>query len=237
MAPLPAGALTMAIDKPIWGYGPDDGPEMWGSLDPTFWLCDAGTEQSPIDLAGAQQGERGDLTIAYDLGALTAVDQWTTLNLVPEAGGSISYEGTRYALEGLHFHAPSEHTFAGRHADLEAHFVHRAADGALAVIGVMFSEAENRQPIDDLLTAIPGEQGGSLALAGLHDIQRLIPPASRRYQYSGSLTTPPGSEGVSWIVMEEGGPVGAAALQAFSTRYGPNNRPVQPINHRQVVLG
>lgn len=225
------------VQPPIWTYSGTTGPDGWAELDPANAACALGERQSPIDLDGAVPGPQGDLSLAYHLNQLTFTDVHRTLSVTAEPGGVMTYDGTRYDFAELHFHTPSEHTRSGSHADLEAHFVHATSDRSLAVIGVMFSATDGDHPLDALLASMPGEPGGSTTGGSLVDLQRLIPTGSRRFRYTGSLTTPPCSEGVEWIVMEESQPVGGTALEAYRGRYPANNRPVQPLNRRTVTIG
>lgn len=192
--------------------------------------------QSPIDLSAATAGERGDLALSYHLNFLTFFDEGTTIVISAEPGGVMSYLGRQYDFAELHFHAPAEHTIGGLRPDLEGHFVHTGAGRSIAVVAVMFEESPGAHPVDELVTTIP-PQGEMITTERLADIQRVIPLASPRYRYSGSLTTPPCTEGVDWVVMQEPQLVGSAALEAFADRYAPNNRRVQPLNDRQVTLG
>lgn len=225
------------MDEPTWTYSSDRGPDSWADLDAAYAMCDIGRAQSPVDLTPAEPGERGDLAVSYHLNRLTSVDTHRTLKIEAEPGGVLTYAGRQYDFVELHFHAPSEHAESGSLADLEAHFVHRAPDGSLAVVGVFFDETEDPQPVDEVLSAIPPEAGGTSTDEHLRDIQRLIPLGSRRYRYLGSLTTPPCSEGVQWIVMEDHQSVGRSALASYRNRYPANNRPIQPRNDRVVTLG
>ena len=225
------------ITEPTWTYSGAAGPEGWADLDSSYTTCSLGVRQSPVDLGDAVAGERGDLSITYHLNRLTFTDTHRTLKISADPGGMITHDGVQSGLVELHFHAPSEHALDGEHADLEGHFVHATPDGDLTVIGVMFSETAGEHPVDPLLASIPADPGGSVTSDQLVDIQRLIPIGSRRFRYEGSLTTPPCSEGVQWIVMEESQPVGSDALDAYRTRYPANNRPVQPLNDRTITIG
>lgn len=223
-------------EGPGWSYQGDTGPDSWGSLDPSHRQCELGRMQSPIDLSAATAGERGDLALSYHLNALTFTEQRRTVVISAEPGGVMSYGGHRYDFAELHFHAPAEHTIGELRPDLEGHFVHAGPGRSIAVVGVMFQAAPGSHPVDELVATVP-QPGETVHKERLADIQRLIPLASPRYRYSGSLTTPPCSEGVDWIVMQEPQLVGSVALEAFADRYAPNNRPVQPLNDRTVTLG
>ena len=219
-----------------WAYEGDPGPDSWGSIDPAFGRCAVGRMQSPIDLLAAEPGERGDLALSYHLNSLTFTDRGTTTGITLEPGGVMSYLGRQYDLGELHFHAPAEHTIGGEHPDLEGHFVHIGPARSVAVVGVLFDASPGTHPVDELVAALP-EPGATMTARKLADVQRIIPLSSSRYRYRGSLTIPPCTEGVEWIVMKDRQPVGAAALDAFTERYAPNNRPIQPLNDRTVTLG
>lgn len=227
----------MTTSPPDWSFSGDTGPDAWATIRPEYARCASGRLQSPVDLGEAVEGGRGDLSLSYHLNRLTFVDLHWTLQVLADPGGHMSYGGRLHEFAEMHFHAPAEHSIDGIAADLEAHFVHQADGGQLAVVAVLFDVAPGTHDIDDLVAGVPAEPGGEERVAASRDIQRLIPLRSRRYRYTGSRTTPPCSENVSWIVMEDRGTVGADALTAFTRRYEPNARPTQPLNGRTITLG
>lgn len=222
---------------PDWSFSGERGPANWGALSPAYAKCASGRRQSPVDLAQAIPGRRGDLAVSYHFNRLTFVDLFWTLSVLATPGGLMSYRGVQHDLVELHFHAPADHPIGHRQSDLEAHFVHMAADRSLAVVGVLFEADAGSHPVDELITAIPVEPGGTHTFDRLRDIQRMIPLSSKRYRYEGSRTTPPCNEEVSWVIMDEPRGVGREALAVFTERYPPNNRPVQPLNEREITLG
>lgn len=223
--------------EPRWGYAGAVAPEHWADLEPAYGMCRTGRRQSPIDLSVAIEGHPGDLALSYHLSSATFVDTFRTLAVRPGIGGLMSYAGRRYDLVELHFHAPAEHAIDGWLADLEAHWVHQSTDGATGVVGVLFTEDPGDHAIDQLVSTIPETPGGSFTTSRMIDLQRSIPVRSRRWRYEGSRTIPPCDEGIAWIVMEQIQGVDPSALRAFSDRYAPNNRSVQPLNDRTVVIG
>lgn len=226
----------MASDRRAWTYVGDNGPAAWGSIDQSFAQCALGKMQSPIDLSVAAPGEHGDLALTYHLNALTFTNKGPTVVITAEPGGVMSYMGRQHDFSELHFHAPAEHTIGTDHPHLEGHFVHIGPNRSIAVVAVLFNAVSGDQQVDHLVATVP-EPGESASDVRLVDIQRFIPLGSKRYRYRGSLTTPPCSEGVEWIVMHDRQPVGADALAAFTQRFAPNNRPLQPLNERTVTLG
>ncbi|WP_420447231.1 carbonic anhydrase [Candidatus Palauibacter sp.] len=220
-----------------WGYEGDTGPEMWGGLDASFAVCDTGVEQSPVDLTAATPAGAGDggLDIQWQPTEAEVVDNGHTIQVNVAEGSSIALEGRQFSLVQFHFHLPSEHTVDGAASPMEVHFVHAAEEGDLAVIGV-FMEAGDADPtIQSLWEAIPGPDESPPAVGAL-DPGSLLPEGRGYFRYQGSLTTPPCSEVVSWVVMTESISVSQAQVDAFAALYPMNARPVQPLNGRDVRL-
>ena len=218
-----------------WSYEGDTGPDRWGGLDPSFEVCDRGVQQSPIDLAGAVPAGGGGLGIQWQPADGEVVDNGHTIQVNVGAGSSITLEGRQFSLLQFHFHLPSEHTVEGRSYPMEVHFVHQAEEGDLAVIGV-FMEAGHAHPaIQAIWDAIPGVDEAPAPLAGV-DPNAFLPEGRGYFRYAGSLTTPPCSEVVSWVVMTEAIAASQAQVDAFAALYPMNARPVQPLHRRFVLM-
>ncbi|WP_420439557.1 carbonic anhydrase [Candidatus Palauibacter sp.] len=221
-----------------WGYEGDTGPEMWGGLDASFAVCDTGVEQSPVDLTAATPagaGDGGGLDIEWQATEAEVVDNGHTIQVNMTGGSSIVLEGRRFALVQFHFHLPSEHTVDGTASPMEVHFVHAAEEGDLAVIGVLMEAGAADPTIQSLWEAIPGPDESPAAVGAL-DPGALLPEGRGYFRYQGSLTTPPCSEVVSWVVMTESISVSQAQIDAFAALYPMNARPVQPLNGREIRL-
>ena len=217
-------------DTPHWTYEEAD---RWGELAAEFSACSAGTEQSPIDLAGSIGLDLPNIDTNYRPADATIVDNGHTVQVnVPEAG-TLELDGEEYQFVQFHFHAPSEHTIEGDHWPMEWHFVHRAVDGSLAVFGVLVEEGPAWPGFDDLIVSLPMEDGREEVVAAQVDVSVFLPELTAAYHYDGSLTTPPCSEDVSWSVLQGSITMSAEQMAAFSGRLEePNNRPVQPTNGR-----
>lgn len=218
-----------------WSYEGDTGPDMWGSLDPSFAACDDGTRQSPVDITGAVDGGESELEIRWQAGDAEVIDNGHSIVVNVAEGSAISLEGREFALLQFHFHHPSEHTVDGSAAPIDIHFVHAAAEGDLAVIGVFLEAGEADPTIQSIWDAIPsaGEAPGALAA---FDPNALLPEGGSHYRYPGSLTTPGCSEIVSWVVMADSIAVSQEQVDAFAAIYPMNARPVQPLNERTIEL-
>jgi carbonic anhydrase len=134
-----------------------------------------------------------------------------------------------------HFHSPSEHTVKGQHHPMEMHLVHKSADNKLAVIGVFIDEGAHNAAFDPIWSNLPDTKGEEVHVENVMvDVNQLLPASMESYRYDGSLTTPPCSEGVKWIVMTTPIQMSAEQINAFRAIISGNNRPVQPLNSRVV---
>jgi len=153
------------------------------------------------------------------------------VNLPP--GNSITYGGTKFELLQFHFHTPSEHTLDGKAAPMEVHFVHKSAEGKLAVVGILLKQGSAPSPFAPVLTALPA--AGEKRTVEV-DLPAVLPKDTKHFAYAGSLTTPPCSEEVQWIVIRAPDTVSKAEIDAFRAKYPKNARPVQPLKGRTVAI-
>lgn len=218
-----------------WSY-PDSGNENWGILSDTFAACDNGAEQSPIDLTGGINSDLPQPQLSWDTAAdLTVVDNGHTIQVNVSNGGGMTIGGKYYDLLQFHFHAPSEHAVNGTRAPMEVHYVHKAADGQLAVIGVLMIGGGTNALFNTIMTGASVEATGGFELVGHYDLGDLLPENTSVYRYQGSLTTPPCSETVLWTVMQQPVAVSDESISAFAARYPMNARSLQPVNRRFVL--
>jgi carbonic anhydrase len=229
------GVATGALAQ-HWGYAGEAGPENWSKVDPNFAMCALGRNQSPIDLAGFVEADLKPLKFAYKAGAADIVNNGHTIQVDYAPGSTLTVDGRTFELKQFHFHAPSENKVGGKQFPLEGHLVHADKDGNLAVVAVMFQDGGANALLAKLWEKMPGKAGEKAALpAGLSAAQ-LLPADRDYYRFNGSLTTPPCSEGVWWLVMKQ--PVSASKAQVgqFSKTIGfANNRPTQPVNARPLL--
>ena len=229
-----------------WGYEGDEGPEYWADLSSDFAACRQGVEQSPVDLSHSipvgtvpleRQLTTPTLTVEQRARVMDLVDNGHTIQVTNDVPMALDLGGEHYELVQFHFHAPSEHTFDGKHAPLEIHYVHRSTGGQLAVLGALLEEGEHEPLLDPILAALPERPGDSRHLEGLDlDMSQLRPLPQQYFFYEGSLTTPPCSEGVLWIVMGELRQISPDQMAALTPHLHDNNRPVQPLGDRQLSL-
>ena len=217
--------------KADWNY---DDPSDWGGLSEDYHLCKNGKRQSPIDITETKRSSLGSIKFNYRAGPKDIINNGHTIQVNMRKGNYIVVSGKRYNLLQFHFHAPSEHTIDGKPTDLVAHFVHRASDGELGVVGVLFKACQENNTISKIWRKIPTNAGQKRKLSRKIDVLRMFPKNRGYYKYSGSLTTPPCSEGVNWMVLKNTVPVSDAQVKTFTDIIPKNVRPVQEKHHRVV---
>lgn len=241
---LLAGCATAPAEDHVegqpahWGYEGAGAPERWGSLDPAFAVCETGTRQSPIDLVNATRADLPDLSFDYDAAPLHIENKGHTVQVNYPAGSTIDVGGTRYELLQFHFHTPAEHRIAGRELPAELHLVHRSASGELAVVGVMIERGAHNTALAGVWQHLPRNTGEEHHMPSVRvDAGQLLPASRERYSYPGSLTTPPCSEGVRWMVLQQPIQMSDSQIQALHSIIRTSNRPVQPLGARDLRIG
>lgn len=223
-------------DKVHWTYSGHGGPNQWGALDESFGTCAAGKSQSPINISRVVDGELPALTMTYAVGGNEVLNNGHTIQVNYAEGNVLTVGERSFELKQFHFHAPSENMIQGRSFPMEAHFVHADKDGNLAVVAVMFKQGEENAELEKAWAQMPDDANHKEALTAAVDANLLLPENRDYYRFSGSLTTPPCSEGVNWFVMKDSVTASQAQIDKFTQVMGhPTNRPVQPIHARIVV--
>jgi carbonic anhydrase len=107
--------------------------------------------------------------------------------------------------------------------------VHKDDDGNLAVVAVLLEKGDTEHPlIQTLWNNMPLESGMSLSPSTPIDLNKLLPESRAYYTYMGSLTTPPCTENVLWMVFKQPVVLSQEQVSVFSRLYKNNARPVQP---------
>lgn len=219
-----------------WSYSGPGGPENWHKLKPEYALCGKGQRQSPIDI---RYGVRVDLPpIAFDYhpSMLEVVDNGHTIQVNYGFGSGITVIGKRYDLVQFHFHKPSEERVNGRPYDMVAHLVHRSMEGDLAVVAVLMDAGGLENPfLQTVWNYLPLESGRSVAPPDVAvDLMALLPADKSYFTYLGSLTTPPCTENVLWMVLKQPVQISREQLMVFHRLYPMNARPVQGSHGRLI---
>lgn len=225
----------MTTEVAHWGYSGSEGPEHWGCLAEAYRPCSEGVEQSPVNITGCVASEGAHIEFAYSGRAVVARNNGHTVYLDFSPGSVLEAGASRYELQGVHYHSPGEHQIDGESFAAELHLVHQDTGGNLAVVGLLFRLGNPSPVVQALLDAAP-ETVGSMALDYGLPAADCVPASLDYFGYGGSLTTPPCSEGVRWIVMQSVGTVSEEQVEQLQEiTGGPNNRPVQPIGKREIL--
>ncbi len=219
-----------------WSYDGNSGPKHWGELEADFALCDRGQRQSPIALQGAIAQDIPNLVFHYNPSPVNLLNNGRTLQVNYEPGSHIELEGDRFDLVQFHFHHPSEHLLEGQGYPMELHLVHRNAMGDFAVIGVMIEVGPENSALAGVWENLVPVYTALTPTTASVDANQLLPQAVTSYRYSGSLTTPPCSESVQWIIMDHPIQLSTPQIAAFETLVPANNRPRQSQNKRSLKL-
>lgn len=218
-----------------WSYEGEGGPQRWGDLSADFRACSLGVEQTPIDLQGTMRAEVGQVEPSFQQMALTVLNNGHTIQVDCAPGSQTLIAGQAFELVQFHFHHPSEHLLAGRGFDLELHFVHKSTQGQLAVLGVFIRPGQENAALAPIWAAMPREAGEPRRTDTRIDPAALLPASRKYFRYSGSLTTPPCSEGVLWTVFKEPIEASSGQIRQFAELFPANARPLQPLNRRALL--
>lgn len=232
--------------RPVhWGYAGENGPAVWATLSPAYAPCSGGKAQSPINIVktDAKGGtnwkldyKTSSLRIAHNEHMDDIIDNGHTIQVTVDEGSTFSFGDKTYGLKQFHFHTPSEHTVDGKSMPMEMHLVHQSGDGNLAVVSVLFTEGKvANENFSKIIANLPNAKGESKHITDVNlELKVHLPRDNYAYHYVGSLTTPPCSENVQWLILRDMVSLTADQITAFSSRIGPNNRPIQPLNDRTV---
>jgi carbonic anhydrase len=227
---------ALAQHAPHWAYEGEAAPANWGKLDPKFVMCAAGKNQSPIDLDALVEADLAPLKLDYKTHGSEILNNGHTVQANYAPGSALTVDGRAFELKQFHFHAPSENKIGGKQFPMEAHLVHADKDGNLAVVAVMFTEGAANATLAKLWANMPARKDEKKALPAGLSVTELLPANKDYYRFNGSLTTPPCSEGVRWLVMKSPVAASKAQVEQFSKTLGiKNNRPIQAVNARPVL--
>jgi len=232
----PALPLGQEQHPPHWTYNGAGDPKHWGNLDPAFATCSNGHHQSPIDVRDAHKVYLPALTFDYNPVPLSIVDNGHTVMINYAPGSMLKVDDKVYKLTQFHFHHPSEENISGKKFDMVAHLVHSDAEGHLAVVAVLFTKGAANPLVETLWQNIPAEKEKAVTLSSVSvNVKDLLPAESGYYTFSGSLTTPPCTEGVTWYVLKTPSNLSPQQLAKFAKIYPANNRPIQPTYEREIL--
>jgi carbonic anhydrase len=218
-----------------WSYQGAAGPAAWGGIKPEYSLCGNGQRQSPIDIRGGLAVDLEPVKFNYQASRFGVVDNGHTVQVNLASGNTIEVGGKRFELQQFHFHRPSEERIDGRQFEMSLHLVHKDEQGRLAVVALLFDKGPAHAELQKVWAHIPLERGDEMAARVPLELSALLPADKRYYTYMGSLTTPPCSEGVQWIVMRQPVTLTPEQIEIFARIYPMNARPVQAAAGRRIM--
>ncbi|MDP3087032.1 MAG: carbonic anhydrase family protein [Methylotenera sp.] len=223
-------------NKPHWTYAGKEGPENWGKLSPEFSTCATGLNQSPINIDTTIHAALKPLKSIQKFPAKDIFNNGHTVQINFRAGNMLVLDNAAYQMKYVQFHSPSENTIRGKSFPLEAHFVHADSKGNFTIIGVMYTEGKANEGLAKLWSQMPNEVGEPVVLKNRVIPSELMPTNRTYYRFSGSLTTPPCSEGVRWLVLKSPITASKEQIDAFKKAVkNDNNRPLQELNGRVII--
>ena len=204
-----------------WGYKGEMGADKWAELDEKFYMCSEGKNQSPIDIVNSYDTRLPEMSFTNIERAHTFLNNGHTVQANFSSGNSVEINGEKFDLLQMHFHTPSENHIDGKSYPMEAHLVHANKNGDLAVLGVMFEEGKEQSLlINKLLRNFPENSGDKNSLKSTILGYEILPENKEYYTFTGSLTTPPCSEGVRWFVFKNSVKISADQISDFSKALG-----------------
>jgi carbonic anhydrase len=221
-----------------WSYQGGSGPAKWSALEPEFKTCGIGKTQSPIDIRddATQKAQLQPIAFDYKPAPLHIIDNGHTVQVNYAPGSFITVQDHRYELQQFHFHKPSEEKINGKASDMVAHLVHKDSDGKLAVVAVLLKSGSPNALIATLWKNLPKEKNKEVDVPAVEINAADLLPADKAayYTFTGSLTTPPCSEDVTWFVLKAPSSISKDEIARFARVYPMNARPTQPLNGREV---
>jgi carbonic anhydrase len=238
-APAKAKAPAKAASKPAgpWDYAGDASPQHWAELAPENRLCGLGTRQSPIDIRDTIKVDLEKIQFDYRASGFAVADTGHTIEVKVASGNTLQVMGRSFELKSFHFHRPSEERVMGRQYDMVMHLVHKDPDGNTAIVAVLIERGPDNKPqaaVQQVWNNLPLERSMPQTAADQLDPMQLLPTDRRYFTFMGSLTTPPCSENVLWIVLKQPVQLTSNQIGIFARLYPMNARPLQSASGRMI---
>jgi len=217
-----------------WSYEGDSGPANWSKINVDWGKCGSGNRQSPIDIRDGMKVELEQISFDYHPSSFNVVDNGHTVQVGVGSGNYITVQNRMFELQQFHFHRPSEDRINGKTYEMVVHLVHRDAEGKLAILALMLERGTPQATIQTVWNNLPLEKFDTMSPSILLDPMEMVPARRDYYTYMGSMTEPPCSENVLWLVMKQPVQASAAQMALFSRLYPLNARPIQATNGRII---
>ena len=225
-----------------WSYQGFRGPRLWGYLEDAYRECRVGHQQSPIDIVMPHHADhQEDLIFYYSDTPFHVGTSEHGFRIESLGTNSIVLNQRPYRLRQFHFHDPSEHHIDGKVFPMEIHLVHEDARGHLLVVALLVTLGEKNSLLANIENWVrQGKNPRAMTnVVNPHNgfklnMRDFLPHSTHHFSYHGSLTTPPCTQGVHWILMRTPLHLSQKQLEWFSSMIGTNARPIQPLEERQV---
>ena len=217
-----------------WTYEGEFGPENWSKINAAWASCNTGTRQSPIDLRDGIKVDLEQINFDYHPSSFNEIDNGHTIQVNVAGGNFLSVGGTTYELQQFHFHRPGEERIIGAGPERVVHLVHKSYDNKIAILAVLLERGEANPMIQTVWNNLPLEKHMTVTPSIVLDVNEILPARRDYFTYMGSLSEPPCTENVLWLVMKQPMTASPQQMALFSRLYPFNSRPVQQANGRMV---
>ena len=235
---LGTAAMAAAQNPANWSYEGKNGQLAWSKLDPAWAACSKGHEQSPIDIRGAKLDKTlKPIEFHYMSGPVTLENTGLTIVAHVDRGSYIMVDGVRYDLVSFDFRHPAEEPVKGRYSDMSIHLLHKSADGKMVIVAVRVVEDRSlgNAILAMLWDHLPKVAHKTETITDLVNPGGLLPADRSYWTYTGSLTTPPCTEGVQWFVFEQELGISRTQLRTFSSMFKTDTREPQDPHGRKIL--
>lgn len=233
-----AAAAAIEAAKPKngthWTYEGEFGPENWSKINTAWAACNTGNRQSPIDLRDGIKVDLEQINFDYHPGSFNEIDNGHTIQVNVAGGNFLSVGGTTYELQQFHFHRPGEERINGKGTEMVVHLVHKSYDNKIAILAVLLERGDANPMIQTVWNNLPLEKHMTVTPSIVIDVNEILPARRDYFTYMGSLSEPPCTENVLWLVMKQPMTASPQQMALFSRLYPFNSRPVQQANGRMI---
>ncbi|AXA93987.1 carbonic anhydrase [Massilia sp. YMA4] len=233
-----AAAIAAAPPPPangtFWTYEGEFGPANWSKINASWNKCNGGTRQSPIDIRDGIKVDLEQIAFDYRPSSFSVTDNGHTVQVQLGGGNYLSVAGRTYELQQLHFHRPAEERVNGKSYEMGIHLVHKDVEGHVAILALMLQRGRPQPAVQTVWNNLPLEKKDTFTPSIVFDPNDLLPERRDYYTYMGSLSEPPCTEGVLWLVMKEPLQASPEQMALFSRLYPLNARPVQASSGRMI---
>ncbi|WP_314437546.1 carbonic anhydrase [Massilia timonae] len=233
-----AAAAAIEAAKPKngthWTYEGEFGPENWSKINTAWAACNAGNRQSPIDLRDGIKVDLEQINFDYHPSSFNEIDNGHTIQVNVAGGNFLSVGGTTYELQQFHFHRPGEERINGKGTEMVVHLVHKSYDNKIAILAVLLERGDANPMIQTVWNNLPLEKHMTVTPSIVIDVNEILPARRDYFTYMGSLSEPPCTENVLWLVMKQPMTASPQQMALFSRLYPFNSRPVQQANGRMI---